>query len=183
MVYKNIFWPFSQNCQGQRGIFTISVLWVQVTLESKQKLVKKLNEFVQNRHLSTWFIQTFRLTPLCFMLWIHQTVVIHWFPWLVSNTLFFFSLHQSLYVWHPLIISCLWQNWCCLFPSTGRSCWPKYLSWVSGRSYLICEICLDVLPKLQKQDFMDDLILNLRRGFELESYSDLHSVLLDFIKK
>lgn len=64
VVYKNIFWPFSQNCQGQHGIFTFSVLWVQVTLESKQQLVKKLNEFVQNRHVYTWFIQTFKLTPL-----------------------------------------------------------------------------------------------------------------------
>lgn len=64
VVYKNIFWPFSQNCQGQQGIFTFSVLWVQVTLESKQQLVKKLNEFVQNRHVYTWFIQTFKLTPL-----------------------------------------------------------------------------------------------------------------------
>lgn len=64
------------------------------------------------------------LAPLCFVFWKHQTIVIHWFPWLVSNTLFT-SWHQSLYFWHPLIMSCLWQNWCSLFPSTDRYCCPK----------------------------------------------------------
>lgn len=178
LVYKKMFCPFSQNCQRQWGIFTFSVLIVQVTLDIGAKAVTG-NNWMKLSGIAISPLDSSRLQTYSIMFCVPKTP--HCSDSLVSMAckqypLFFMtsvfapvtSSHDNFMVITKLMFL-ICQHRYILLPKTAEPCARERL--------LSMWKVFKILPKLQKQDIMDNLILNLWIGFELERYPDLNSAL------
>lgn len=137
-----------------------------------------MNKIIQNSHRSIWFIQTSDL--LHYVLCSENTSLQQFISFRGLRAILF-TFHYIKLCTSDILTVCLWQK--SLFASTCRPfAWNSW-AMCQRKNYLMCERCLNILPKLQKEDFMDNFILNLWIGLELENYPNLNSALLCFLKK